>query len=63
MAKARRDKKGYTLRRGEFQRAQDGRYAYAYTDPLGKRHTVYAGSLRELRIKEDELKQCHLVNM
>ena len=60
MAKSRRDSKGHTLRRGEFQRAQDGRYAYSYTDPLGKRHTIYANDLRELRNKEDELKKNQL---
>ncbi|MBR1598275.1 MAG: site-specific integrase [Lachnospiraceae bacterium] len=55
MAKSRRDNMGHALKRGEFQRSQDGRYAYSYTDPLGQRRTVYANNLRELRIKEDEL--------
>ena len=55
MAKSRRDSMGHALRKGEFQRSQDGRYAYSYTDPLGQRRTVYASNLRELRIKEDEL--------
>lgn len=55
MAKSRRDNKGHALRKGEFQRSQDGRYAYSYTDPLGQRRTIYASNLRDLRIKEDEL--------
>ena len=63
MAKSRRDSKGHILRKGEFQRTQDGKYAYTYTDPLGKRHTVYASDLRELRIKEDELKKDQLDGM
>lgn len=33
----------------------DGRYSYIYTDPLGKKRTIYAKSLVTLRQKEDEL--------
>lgn len=60
MAKSRRDTKGHALRKGEYQRSQDGRYAYSYTDALGNRRTVYAVDLRELRIKEDQLKKNQL---
>ena len=54
MAKARKDTRGYVLRTGECQRA-DGRYSYAYTDRIGKRHYVYASSLVELRAKERKI--------
>ena len=43
------------LRKGEFQRKSDGRYAYTYSDYLGKRRTVYAWDLGELREKEKEI--------
>ena len=47
----RKDKKGYLLKTGEYQR-KDGRYSFSYTDRWKKRHIVYAGSLPELREKE-----------
>lgn len=53
-SKRRKDSKGYTLRVGECQRA-DGRYSYAYTDRRGKRHTVYAKSLVDLRVREKQV--------
>ena len=55
MAKVRRDKKGFVLRKGEYQRSQDGMYTYAYTDLTGKRRVIYAKTLTELRKKEDDL--------
>jgi len=55
MAKARKDKKGRALRKGEAQRSQDGRYIYTYTDPLGRRKYIYAVDLSELREKERQL--------
>lgn len=57
MAKARKDNKGRALRKGEYQRKEDGRYAFAYTDALGKRIVVYASTLKELREKETKLLQ------
>ncbi len=51
---ARKDHRGRALRKGEIQR-KDGTYAYVYTDTSGKRNTVYAKSLAELREKEDKL--------
>lgn len=51
MAKARKDSKGYALRVGETQR-KDGRYAYSYTTVNGKRRTIYAKTLVDLRTKE-----------
>ena len=53
---SRKDKKGYALQKGEYQRA-DGRYVYAYTDRLGKRHFVYAKSLVELRQKQKNIQR------
>ena len=54
MAISRKDSRGYALKTGEFQR-NDGRYSYAYTDKEGKRHTVYATSLADLRKKERQI--------
>ena len=52
----RKDNKGKVLKEGESQR-KDGLYQYRWTDRTGKRHTVYAGSLKELRDKEQEIQQ------
>ena len=54
MAISRKDSRGYALKTGECQR-NDGRYSYAYTDKEGKRHTVYATSLADLRKKERQI--------
>lgn len=49
MARAKRvDNKGRVLRVGESQN-KDGRYCYKWTDSNGKRSTVYALTLAELR--------------
>jgi integrase len=52
MARARKDKQGRALRKGETQRKQDGRYVYSYTTPYGKRRILYGKTLEELREKE-----------
>lgn len=53
--KRRVDKKGKVLHKCEIER-EDGRYEYRYTDELTKdRKSIYAGSLEELREKEDKL--------
>lgn len=54
MAISRKDSRGYALKTGECQRS-DGRYSYSYTDKEGKRHTVYANSLAELRKRERQI--------
>lgn len=54
---SRKDKKGRGLRTGEQQRQEDGLYLYRYTDMTGKRQTVYASELPELRIKEKEIQK------
>ena len=51
---SRKDGKGRALRKGESQRL-DGRYQYRYTDPAGKRHTIYNVDLNSLRQKEKEI--------
>ena len=50
----RKDNKGRALKTGESQR-KDNLYQYRYTDNLGKRQTVYAATLQELREKEAEI--------
>ena len=53
MAK-RYDKKHRLLKTGESERP-DGYYQYRYTDRKGKRHTFTAGTLEELRRKEEQI--------
>ncbi|MCD7736571.1 MAG: integrase DNA-binding domain-containing protein [Lachnospiraceae bacterium] len=56
MAGAKRtDNRGRNLRSGEGQRAEDGRYFYRYSDLAGKRRTIYALTLQELRQKEQQI--------
>lgn len=55
MAKTRKDLRGRALRKGEMQRSSDKRYAYSYTDPLGRRKYLYANDLVTLREKEAQL--------
>lgn len=47
----RKDRDRVTLRKGESQR-KDGTYDYRWTSRDGKRHSIYARTLEELRIKE-----------
>lgn len=52
---ARKDSKGRNLRTGESER-KDGIYMYRYTDiRSGKRQSIYAGDLIELREKEKKI--------
>lgn len=51
MASTRKDSRGYALYKGESQR-KDGRYVYTYTNANGKRKTMYATTLAELRKKK-----------
>lgn len=48
------DKDRVTLRKGETQRS-DGTYDYRWTSRDGKRHSVYAKTLDELREKEQQI--------
>ncbi|MDD6169091.1 MAG: site-specific integrase [Lachnospiraceae bacterium] len=50
----RKDKDRIVLRKGESQR-KDGNYDYRWTTRDGKRHSVYAKTLEELRTKEEEI--------
>ena len=44
----RKDKARVVLRKGESQR-KDGKYDFRWTSPDGKRHSIYAATLEELR--------------
>lgn len=54
MSQKRKDNKGRILKTGESQR-KDSLYQYRYSDVCGKRHSVYASTLQELRKKEAEI--------
>lgn len=55
MANSRKDHKGRKLREGESWR-NDGRYSYRQTNiRIGKRQTIYAQDLPELREKEKQI--------
>lgn len=56
MAEKRKDTKGRNLFTGESQR-KDGSYMYRCNDDYGKRHTIYAPTLIELREKEKQLQK------
>ncbi|MCR4892637.1 MAG: site-specific integrase [Lachnospiraceae bacterium] len=55
-AKKRLDKDRKVLKRGESQR-KDGIYDYRWTGKDGKRHSVYAGTLAELRMLEEQIER------
>ena len=42
------------LRTGEIQR-KTGSYMYRWTDKLGKRNTIYAATLEDLREQEEQI--------
>ena len=52
----RTDHKGRRLREGESQR-KNLLYQFRYTDENGKRRTIYASDLKELREKEAAIKK------
>ena len=52
----RKDKDRIVLRKGETQRA-NGTYDYRWVGKDGKRHSIYAKSLEELREKEKEIEK------
>ena len=47
----RKDNKKRVLKEGEYQRA-NGTFEFKWRDKIGKRHSVYAKTLDELREKE-----------
>ena len=57
---SRKDKKGRVLRKGESYNEAKQKYLYTYTDPNGKRRSIYASDLVTLREKEDQLKRDQL---
>lgn len=50
----RKDKSRVVLKKGESQR-KDGTYDYRWTSRNGRRHSIYAQTLEEFRIKEDAI--------
>lgn len=52
----RKDSKGRVLKSGESQH-KNGGYDYRYTDWNGKRRSIYAATLDELRKKEDDIQK------
>ena len=50
----RKDNKGRVLKDGESYREKENRYSYRWTDKQGKRHSIYAQTLEELRKREAE---------
>lgn len=53
-AQRRKDSKGRVLRKGEYER-KSGSYMYVFKGGNGKKCTLYAPTLKELRAKEDEV--------
>ena len=53
-ASRRLDKNRITLRKGETQR-QDGSYDFRWTTSDGRRHSIYAKTLDELRAREEQV--------
>lgn len=56
MSTKRKDKSRVVLRTGELQRP-NGTYQYSWMDSNGKRRYVYAKTLEELRIKEEQIEK------
>lgn len=56
MSEKRKDSKGRILRTGESQR-KDLTYQFRYTDVTGKRRTIYAKDLKELRKQEEKIQK------
>lgn len=52
---ARKDNRGRALRKGEFQRASDGKYVYGYVDLNGVRRYIYSKDLKTLREREEKV--------
>lgn len=50
----RKDSKGRVLQTGEYERSAGG-YEYKWRDKRGKRHSISAPTLKELRVKEKEI--------
>ena len=53
-ANKRYDSRRRLLKKGEYEKA-DGHYIYRWTDGKGKRHSVTASTLEELRRKEEQI--------
>ena len=55
MAQSRKDNKGRVLRKGETQRKCDGKYVYTYTDPEGRRKSIYSTDIKTRLGREEQL--------
>ena len=55
MAQSRKDNKGRVLRKGETQRKCDGKYVYTYTNPEGRRKSIYSKTLRRCGSGKEQL--------
>lgn len=62
MSEKRKDNKGRLLRTGESQR-KNSTYQYRYNDSFGKRQTIYAPTLNELREKEEAVNKSTCDNL
>ncbi|MDD6657505.1 MAG: integrase DNA-binding domain-containing protein [Lachnospiraceae bacterium] len=60
MQRDRKDERGEKLLQGETQR-KDGRYEYKYRDRDGTRKSVYADTLKQLRIREWVIRTSNLL--
>ena len=49
MAKSRKDNKGESFKKGETPTQLRCKYVYTYTDPEGKRRSIYSKDIMELR--------------
>lgn len=56
MIERRKDNKGRVLKEGETQR-KDGCYDYRWRTADGRRHSVYAKTLEELREKQKKIQR------
>lgn len=54
MIKRRKDSKGVVLREGEYQK-KENLYEFRWTDKIGKRRSIYASDLTNLRNKQKEI--------
>ena len=52
--KRRKDSKNRILKEGEYERSNKT-YEFKWTDKTGKRHSIYAKTLEELREKEIDI--------
>lgn len=62
MAERRKDSKNRVLKECEYER-DNGTYEYKWRDKRGRRHSIYAQTLDELRRKEDDVNKDILIGL